>query len=155
MYSLFTFKALHNLHLGLSKLVREYRVEVLFSDRPVAKGPVKWRWSYLKFQALVRRGCNLLRKMIKIDVELPGIIMRSSKVATLDGGNGLFTANLLQGMLEGKDYQAVDGVFPFVAAFIDEIIRHEWIAPLTKAYRRYRAMLCEMTWGGGRWKWTK
>lgn len=72
MYSLFTFKPYYNLHLGVSKLVKQCMVKYLSSDGLVAGGPVKGRKPFLKIRERILRGCNLLLETIEGDGELPG-----------------------------------------------------------------------------------
>ena len=55
--------------------------------------------------------------------------------------NGIFTNDGLRGMLEAKNYKAIDMVFPFVAAFIDRCSGDEESHPVTKVCSRYTELM--------------
>lgn len=71
------------------------------------------------------RWCNLLLEKIEGGELFAGILINFLEGKTSDGGAGLFTRNELQGMLEGSEYCALDGVFPVVAVLFDRGRRHE------------------------------
>lgn len=53
--------------------------------------------------------------------------------------------NGLKGILEGKDYKALDTVLTFDAAFIDRCTAFEESAPFTKVHTMYSEFTCEVT----------
>lgn len=48
-------------------------------------------------------------------------------------------------MLEGKNYIALDEVFPFVVVFIDRRTEHEKIAPMTMVHTPYTVTVTIVT----------
>lgn len=121
----------------------ECTVKYLFSESPVTIGPVTGRKPFLKIRAGVLRACNLLLKTFEGDRKLLGIRIHFSKVEASDRGDNLLARNGLRGMLEGKDYRALNRVFPLVAAFIDRITKHEKaleiLDKIVKAFKRILA----------------
>lgn len=71
IFSLLTFWLLHNLLLRILKLMKDCAIKYLSSGRLVAVRPMKRRKSFLKIQAWIIRGRNLLLKTIESDGELP------------------------------------------------------------------------------------
>ena len=50
--------------------------------------------------------------------------------------NGFFTENGIIGMLEGKDYEAMDIVSPFLGAILDMCWGEQDNAPITRTYTK-------------------
>ena len=55
--------------------------------------------------------------------------------------NGIFTNEGIRRMLGGKNYRAIDMVFPFVAAFIDMCCGETDSCPLTKVCSQYTELM--------------
>lgn len=151
VYSIFTFEPLHNLHLGISKLVKECTMSYLSSDRLMTGGGEKGRKPFVKVRTRILRGCNALLATIEREGEVPGVRIDFGKVCGTSGLDGIFTKNGLKGMLEGRDYKGLDKVFPFVAAFIDRCTGHERTAPMTRVHTMYSEIVNEVT-GDGEYK---
>lgn len=123
MYEILTFEPLHNLHLGISKLLKTMTFELIGSDKPVRflgtskKGRVK----FCSKRVPVLRACNSLLRAMQDDCTTRSIHIDFSTKEASSALNGIFLQTGIRGMLEGKDYRNLDYVFPFVAAFVDRI----------------------------------
>ena len=127
IYDLFTFEPLHNLHLGISKLLKQCTFHYVTSKHRVSfqhmRKSIKVTIGSKKSPIL--RGCNNYLRAIQEDSGMSSLkVDFSSKNASITL-NGLFLENGIRGMLEGKDYKTVDFVFPFIAAFIDRITQEK------------------------------
>lgn len=134
LYSMFTFEPLHNLHLGVSRLLKTCLVQYLSSDEIYSHpcGPNGKRKRLSSVRMALLRACNAILAHVEEKYALPGLHVDFAKTGKTTQLNGLFTADGLRGMLEGKDYYAVDMVFPFVAAFIDRSLGFEEKCELTR-----------------------
>ena len=123
LYEIFTYEPLHNLHLGISKLLKTLTFELVGSEKTVsfisAKNSNKAKFSSKRTPIL--RACNSLLRAIEEDSTTTSIHVDFSTKETSSALNGLFLESGIRGMLEGKDYRNLDYVFPFVAAFIDRV----------------------------------
>jgi len=127
IYELFTFEPLHNLHLGISKLLKQCTYYYVTSKHRVSFQHFKRnaRVTIGSKKAAILRGCNTYLRAIDEDSGMSSLrVDFSSKNASITL-NGLFMENGIRGMLEGKDYKTVDYVFPFIAAFIDRITQEQ------------------------------
>lgn len=133
LYSLFTFEELHNLDLGISKLLKICFVLYLSSGElkdVTFNGTVKKR-SLSSLKTLLLRACNSYLSFINDTHSLPDLNVDFSRKDSSLQLNGLFLHSGVRGMLEGKDYRNVDKVFPFVMAFVDRVLGHTTSCPLT------------------------
>jgi len=105
VYDLFTFEPLHNLHLGISKLLKTMLYEFIGTFRSK-------RLSTL-------RACNSVLRQMERDSQISGLHVDFSTKESSTQLNGIFLSTGLRGMLEGKDYRNLDYVFPFVSAYVD------------------------------------
>ena len=123
LYDIFTYEPLHNLHLGISKMLKQLTFHLVGSDKEVhfcnakKKGPIKF---HTKKMAILRACNSLLRAFEKSDTISSLHIDFSTKDNTCRL-NGILLEAGVRGMLEGKDYRNLDFVFPFVAAYVDKI----------------------------------
>lgn len=123
MYDIFTYEPLHNLHLGISKMLKTLTYEIIGSSKyvlfPTSKKKEESKISSQKTAIL--RACNSLLRAIQIDSSTTSMKIDFSTKETSSTLNGIFLETGVRGMLEGKDYKTLDYVFPFVAAFVDRI----------------------------------
>lgn len=123
-FSVFTVEPLHLLHLGISKKLKECTVGYLsVTDKEVllaVRNKRRKKASSCKSQLL--NGCNNLLSAYQKEFPIPGLQVSFSTAQKSSQLNGFFTSTGVKGMLEGKDYAAVDTVFPFIAAFLDRAI---------------------------------
>lgn len=81
--------------------------------------------------------CKRLLSAIEKDSGDAELWVDFSKVDTLSEVKALFTKINLQGLVEGKDYRALDTVFPFVFGFIDRVPGRAEEVPMTKVLALY------------------
>ena len=121
IYGLFSFEPLHNLHLGISKILKQGTFAYISSNHQVgfvnSKRRTKIAISSKKTSIL--RACNSYLRVIDENSGITSLRVDFSTKAASATLNGLFLENGVRGMLEGKDYRNVDMVFPFVCAFLD------------------------------------
>lgn len=84
-------------------------------------------------------------KTIEVDVELPGVQIRSSELEETDGGDGFFTRIGLRCMLERKDYRIWHRVHPVLAALIAWNTREERTASPKKFHICHSEIVCDVT----------
>lgn len=123
LYEIFTYEPLHNLHLGISKLLKTLTFELVGSEKIVSFRSAK-KSSKAKFSSkrtAILRACNSLLRAIEKDCTTTSMHIDFSTKETSSALNGFFLESGIRGMLEGKDYRNLDYVFPFVAAFIDRV----------------------------------
>lgn len=134
LYSIFTFEPLHKFHLGVSRLLKNCLIQYLSSEKmyshPDGPSGKQKRVSLLKTPLF--RACNSILAQIEEKYALPGLHVNFAKREKSAQLNGLFTGDGLRGMLEGKDYYAVDMVFPFITSFIDRSLGFEGCFELTR-----------------------
>ena len=142
IYELFTYEPLHNLHLGISKLLKQCTYYYVTSKHRVSFQHVRRnaKMTIGSKKSAILRGCNSYLRAIETDSGISYLrVDFSSKNASVTL-NGFFLETGVRGMLEGKDYRNVDFVFPFVAAFIDRITQ-ESNGDLTTIHVLYSELL--------------
>ena len=142
IYELFTYEPLHNLHLGISKLLKQCTYYYVTSKHKVSFQHIRknTKMTISSKKSAIMRGCNNYLRAIQSDSGISSLrVDFSSKNASVTL-NGLFLETGIRGMLEGKDYRNVDFVFPFIAAFIDRITQ-ETKADLTSIHVLYSDLL--------------
>ena len=123
LYNIFTFEPLHNLHLGISKLLKSCTYQLVSSKYPATYSFGKKTTSSTMQAKKVPllSACNTLLRCMEADSGLPDLHIDFSSKDASSRLNGIFLTNGLRGMLEGKDYRNLDTVFPFVASFLDTV----------------------------------
>ena len=127
---IFAFEPLHNFHLGISKLLKTCICE-------------RMRNKNGKNRITILTACNDLLALYQKESYVKDMQFNYTSTEKGNRVNGIFTNDGLRGMLEAKNYKAIDMVFPFVAAFIDRCSGDEESHPLTKVCSRYTEL---MTW---------
>lgn len=108
MYSSITSEALQTLSMGISKMMKEC-LFAYFSSGGAVTGRRK----------TVLRGCNLLLSAIQTEYETQTLMVDFAEGDVSLDLFGLYTTNGIWGMLEGKDFEALDMLFPIVGAVGD------------------------------------
>ena len=123
MYDIFTYEPLHNLHLGISKMLKTLTYELIGSSKVVAfpNSKLKGESKICSHKTAILRACNSLLRAVQMDSSTTSMKVDFSTKETSSRLNGIFLETGVRGMLEGKDYRTLDYVFPFVAAFVDRI----------------------------------
>ena len=139
LYSIFTFEPLHNLFLGVSKLLKhcmfQYLSSQTLSTKPSGLQTVPRLFSSVKTAVL--RGCNSILSEFQRYYIMPGMKVDLSKHEGSAQLNGIFLPTGLRGMVEGKDYRVLDIVFPFVFGYADIWLGSQDEAPLTRIHVFY------------------
>ena len=116
LYEIFTYEPLHNLHLGISKLLKTLTFDLVGSEKIVsfisAKNSNKAKFASKRTPIL--RACNSLLRAIEEDSTTTSIHVDFSTKETSSALNGLFLESGIRGMLEGKDYRNLDYIFPLL-----------------------------------------
>jgi len=140
MYNLFTFEPLHNLHLGVSKLLKNVASERLSSKEmytsafKYANGQPR---TFHSIRSNFLNGANFLLSRYELESAARGFHVDFSSKGKGLKDNGLFKTDGLMGMLEAKDYRNVDQVSPFIGAFFDQCCGEIEDAPVTKVFTKY------------------
>lgn len=154
MYAAFTFEPMHNLHLGISKLIKQC-MYTRFSSEQLYLSLNKRRRTFRSVRNSLLRCANHTLSAIERDSFMPGLHVDFSTCEKGATPNGLFTVDGLRGMLEAKDYWAVDMVFPFVAGCLDRICGESDSAPLTTICTRYTEIVTSAMRYGYKKEWTE
>jgi len=142
LYEIFTFEPLHNLHLGISKLLKSCTFQLVSSKKRVIfkTGHKSQQQQFASKKVPILSGCNTYLRCIERDNGVPDLHVDFSSKDTSDRLNGIFLQTGLRGMLEGKDYRKLDTVFPFIASFIDTVSGSE-TAELTRVHMQYTEII--------------
>ena len=155
-YNIFSFEPLHNLHLGISKLIKQCIVHRLSSPdlttTTASRSGTPRTFKKVKKSILV--GSNSILSAIERDYYITGLHVDFSKGEKGTNLNGLFTEDGIRGMLSAKDYHHVDMVFPFIAAFIDTCCDEVETAPLTSICTQYSDLVAWVMKRGRIKHWT-
>ena len=120
-YSIFTYECLHNIYLGISRLLKEICCQRLYDDALVtiekdANGNYR---HFPEIRTALINGMNDILTCIERDSPATAFKIDFSDAGKSVNFNGFFTKDGLKGMLEAKDHRAVDQVMPFLAMFLD------------------------------------
>lgn len=140
LHSTFRYETLHNLHQGISKLLK-----TCLSDRLRSKNLTTSEYidSRRKRKPLASMRTRFLEKanrvLTLINEQSPctSINFDKSRKSNTEQLNGLFTGTGLASMMEAKDLSEVDQVFPIVAATIDRLCGYQSSALNTKVSVMY------------------
>ena len=120
MYRLFTFESLHNLHLGVSKLIKTCAMKRLESSTLFTKEKDSADSKpYSAIRHSILAGANSVLSAIERDSPESNFHIDFSMNEVTSTLNGIFTKDGMRGMLEGKDYRNLDKVFPFIGGYMD------------------------------------
>lgn len=117
-YQIFTFEPLHNMSLGISKLLKS-NIYAILGEPDLLTRFLRSSWPIPR--ASVLRGANMFLRNIHKQWTAPGISFHYCGSGTGSRLDGIFTETGLRGMLEGKEYDLLDEVFPFIAAYMDRV----------------------------------
>ena len=136
---IYTFDWLHNVFLGTSPLLKKNLIFYLDSDRPISVNNRVRKLASIRTAVL--RGCNSVLRYFQTHSVMPGTRIDFSKSYCSSSLNGLYPSTGLRGMLEGKDFKALDTVFPFIFAYVDTWLGQHSEAPLTSIHSRYTSLV--------------
>ena len=110
----FAFEPLHNLHPGISKQWKRCIYDLLLHNR---------------HRTIILNACNDLLALYQKDSYVKDLQFNYTSSEKGMRVNGTFTNYGIRGMLEGKNYRAIDMFFPFVVAFIDTCCGKQILVP--------------------------
>lgn len=144
---------LHNIHIGISKLVEQFRIGYLLSDRlkPSTEKPELQR-TPLWTRNTVMRACSSLVAAIEKENYAWRLPVDFSKKVTETQLNRLFVAGHFQEC--SKEWTKRPRIwFPILVGFIDQCTRWMKEAPLMKLYSLYSELVMRMEANNGRKCW--
>ena len=137
---IFSFEPLHNLHLGISRLLKSCLSERLRSmSAQSSRNAGNERIVPLRFSRLkILMGINRFLSHVQRYSPMNGARVDFSKGGSSGSEKGLYGPDgKLIGMLEGKDLRNVDMIFPFVGALLDRTCNEVESALSTKLFVTY------------------
>lgn len=143
LHIIFSFEPLHNLFLGISRLLKSCLSERLrsldFETSLIPTAAGKQRTvPFRTVRMTILMGVNKLLSHIQRYSPIPGSRVDFSKGGSSGHEKGLYgSEGKLIGMLEGKDYRNLEMVFPFVGAFLDRACDEVVTAVSTKLFVIY------------------
>lgn len=147
MHIIFSYEPLHNLFLGISKLLKvclseRLRSIVLQTSAVLTVGGKKRTTFFRTVRMTILTGINRMLSHIQRFSPMHGIRIDFSKGGSCGHEKGVYGAegNLI-GMLEGKDYRNLDIIFPFVGVFVDRLCDELSTAKSTKLFVHYNDLL--------------
>lgn len=156
-YQLFSYEPLHNLHLGISKMLKKVIVERL-KDDDLTSSAVRYANGNPKpfpsIRGIVLSGANQILKQMQIESSARNLRIDFSSSHKGWRYNGFFSEDGIVGMLEARDHKSMDMVFPFIAAYIDRCYGEIEQCPTTRVSSLYSTILFTLARKGDRCGWT-
>eukprot|EP00737_Agarophyton_chilense_P001689 gb/GEZJ01001895.1/.p3 GENE.gb/GEZJ01001895.1/~~gb/GEZJ01001895.1/.p3 ORF type:complete len:178 (+),score=19.70 gb/GEZJ01001895.1/:2858-3391(+) len=135
---MFSFEPLHNFHLGISKLIKLAIIERLKSKDKLSNfGPSSSTSSFKNIGTSLFKDANNILVDIELHFPAPGLHIDFSTAEKGNSLNGFFTPDGIKGMVEPKEYRALDVVFPFIGAFFDRCCDKVDTAPIPSILTLY------------------
>lgn len=121
IHNVFSFELLHNIYLGVSKLLKEMASKRLMNASLMttlhnSRNEPK---SFLVARPDLINGINHLLACIERENPMKGMRIDLSTPGKGYSYNGVFKQEGLIGMLEARDHRTLDQVMPFIAMFLD------------------------------------
>ena len=161
-HAIFHFEPLHNFHLGISKDLKRCLSERLKSEEHVSsslptKGGTKRTASFKTLRLTILYGINRMLSHMQTFSPAKGLRIDFSTSSTKNYGSGLYGEDgKLIGMLEGKDYKAVDMVSPFIGMLVDRCCDEVRSAPTTNLFVQYTdIMQMALSYNNNSLSWTE
>ena len=144
VFQIHSFESLHNFYLGISKLLK-----VACSDRlrdetlqtfvlRLKNGQAR---TFGSVRSLILSGVNHILRGIQEDSPMPNLRVDYSVSTKSWRYNGIFLEDGLVGLLQAKDFQSLDMVFPIVGGFIDRCCGEVSDCPNTRVFTKYSDVL--------------
>lgn len=129
-------EALHKLHLGVSRLLKNCPIQYLLSEDVYSQpnGPSERKKRLSSFKRPLFGACIEILVHAEDKYALPGLNASFAKREKSAQHNGLFTRDGLRGMSKGKNSYATHVVFSSTASFVDRSIGLEERCELTRMY---------------------
>lgn len=142
IYRIFRCELLHILSLGASRMLKECTVVMMKDESRKSSAITSSNGAPRTFKSIRRHvlgSANSFLKQVQRGSAGYGLHVDFSKGDHANRLNGFFTETGVVGMIEGKDYDNLDMVFPFVGAIIDRCCGLS-DAPLASCFTRYTDM---------------
>ena len=123
-YSIYTFETLHNLYLGLSKILKICLYKYLGSEEIVVisiRDETKNISLRSKKRALLKF-INHTLSQYEREYGVPSLYVDFKKKGNTNCLDGLYMEKGMKGMLQGRNFKHLDYVFPLVSSTIDTIL---------------------------------
>ena len=140
LFQIYLFEPLHNLSLGVSKMLKQAcfeRMSATNLQSSVMKDANGEPKAFSSIRAVVLSAANEIMSKMKQEQPIRGLNIDYSKGEVSCNYNGFFTKDGIVGMLEGKELQALDMVFPFIGAFLDRICGETDSCQVTTVFTLY------------------
>lgn len=144
LFALYLYEPLHNLHLGISKLIKlacagrltdkELRTSAMAKNRSKTR-------SFVSARAAILSAANEILRQLEKEFPARGLRVAFGSAEKGRRYNGFFKSDGIVGMLEAKDFQALDMVFPFIGAYIDRCCGEVETSPTTRIFTMYSEIL--------------
>lgn len=144
IYTLFRYEPMHNLSLGISKLLKECCVYMLKDTERSSPAMCTMAGLPRSFNTIRKEILHCLNKLLR-NVQRSssgyGLHVDFSKGETAGRLSGFFTETGVVGMLEAQNFDTLDMVAPFLGAVVDTCCGTEEKAPVTNTYVAYSELL--------------
>lgn len=139
VYNIFKFKLLYNLHLGISKLLRDCSFQFFSSDKMTTKlsGAERQRQPLNRMRVSILCGANFLLAANDRGASAAGLHVDFPSKSCFMQFNGRFLNNGVREILERKNYHAVDIILSITDAYIDRATGFQNVASKTGVHRMY------------------
>ena len=140
LYQALTFEPMHNLPLGIGRLLKECLMlrmsskELHSSEMLTAKDEPR---TFFSIKSDVLYSINKTMQLIQTDSSSSGFSVDFQNAKVHHKINGLYTSDGLASMLEASDLLCVDQIFPFIGALVDRLCGEVEEAPTTKVMTMY------------------
>ena len=143
-YECLSYEPMHNLPLGVGKLIKiciplRLSSKTLFSSELCTANGAPRSFSSIKNTVL--RSVNFALKRIQSESATPGFQVDFSSGKSSSILNGFYTCDGIVGMLEAADFSCLDQVFPFIGALIDRLCGEVDQCPTTTVMTLYNEMV--------------
>lgn len=162
LHEIFNFEPLHNFHLGISKelkrcLSERLKSEDLYSSALPTKGGNNRTASFRTLRLTILFAINRMLTHIQTHSPAKGLRIDFSTSGKGSFESGLYGENgKLVGMLEAKDYKAIDMISPFIGMLVDRCCDEVATAPTTTLYVQYvDIMQMSMSYNNNSMSWTE
>ena len=144
IFQIYLFELLHKVFLGISKMLKQVfseRISDPFRKSSFLKNSKGQPKSFPSVRAIVLSVANEIMQKRSQEQPMRGLRIDHSKSAKPWKYNGSFTKDGILGMLEGKDLQALDMIFPFTGAFIDTVYGEDETCFVTTVFTAYSEII--------------
>lgn len=145
-FNIFGFEPLQNLNLGTSKLLNEYPLKFLGSNCLMRNSGlvVEQGLPISRMRVIVLCGVDALLTAVTRKADVPGLYEDFFSKSFFTQSSIFFLINGVCRMLEGKDYCAVDLIFPIIRANFDATTRFQNEANMTSVHRTYSKIVSDV-----------